>query len=209
MAMDWQKLNVKFFVAGSGRAPLATFIQVFNAWIQTSDGEYYDIAEYSHVHAGPGILLVAHEANVSMDETEGRLGLLYNRKQPLPGSNQEKLLRAFRSALGYCRRIETEPALQGRVKFSGSEALFLINDRLLAPNSEETFQAVRPELAALAGVLYQGAGCSLERDADPRKRFSVHIRTPTRFDIATLLKNLEQAERKKGLSHDSSHAGAR
>jgi len=62
--MEFERINVKFFVANPNGTGLEVFIDVFNSWVQASDGEYYDIADYSHVHAGPGILLVAHEANI-------------------------------------------------------------------------------------------------------------------------------------------------
>jgi len=195
--VDLQKINVKFFVANSSEISLEVFINIFNAWVQVSDGEYYDIADYSHVQAGPGILLIAHEANISMDNTDNRLGLLYNRKQPLQGSNGEKLRCVFRSALEYCRRIETEAALQGEIKFLGNEALFIINDRLMAPNSDETFHAVRAELEDLARSLYGGAAFTLDHETDARKRFSVTITTPVLFDIRTLLTNLLESTRRR------------
>ena len=136
---------------------------------------------------------MAHEANVSIDNTENRLGLLYNRKQPLQGSNREKLRWVFNTALASCRRIEEESALKGRIKFLGNEALLFINDRLLAPNTEETFLAVRPDIEHLARVMYGGNDFVLERDTgDPRRRFSVHIRTSASFDVATLFRNLEK-----------------
>lgn len=188
--MDLQKINVKFFVAGPGGIRLADFIDVFNSWIQGSDGEYYDVADYSHMNAGPGIVLVAHEANISIDETGGRRGLLYNRKQPIQGSNQEKLRWVSRAALEYCRRVEEETALKGKVNFSGSEALFLINDRLLAPHTDETFRAVKPELEALASTLYGGAEFRIDYDGGAKERFSVSLKTPRAFEINALLKNL-------------------
>lgn len=188
--MDLQKLNVKFFVADSKRVPVETFIHIFNSWIQASDGEYYDIADYSHLHDGPGVLLIAHEANISMDNSGDRLGLLYNRKQVLSGGSEEKLQFVFKVALEFCRRIEDEPSLKERLKFRGNEALFLINDRRMAPNSEETFREVRPELEKLAGKLYGRSEFTLEHNPDPRERFSVHIRTPRVFEVGTLLENL-------------------
>lgn len=188
--MDLQKLNVKFFVADSNRVPLETFIHIFNSWIQASDGEYYDIADYSHLHDGPGVLLIAHEANISMDNSGDRLGLLYNRKQVLSGGSEEKLQFVFKVALEFCRRIEDEPSLKERLKFRGNEALFLINDRRMAPNSEETFREVRPELEKLAGKLYGRSEFTLEHNPDPRERLSVHIRTPRVFEVGTLLENL-------------------
>jgi len=43
--VDLQKINVKFFVANSSEISLEVFINIFNAWVQVSDGEYYDIAD--------------------------------------------------------------------------------------------------------------------------------------------------------------------
>lgn len=188
--MDLQKINVKFFVAGPGGIRLTDFIDVFNSWIQRSDGEYYDVADYSHIQAGPGVVLISHEANISMDNTGNRLGLLYDRRQPLAGSNVEKLQYVFRTALEFCRRIEREPALKGKIRFQGREALFLVNDRFLAPNTGETFRAVKRELEALARTLYGGAEFTLDYSGGPKERFSVLIKTARACDIDTLLKNL-------------------
>lgn len=82
--MNTHKFGVKFFFTNSSRQ-LTEFIPVFHNWIQRQalPGHLLiDVHDYSHVHRGPGILLVAHEANVSVDEAEGRRGLVYVRKQP-------------------------------------------------------------------------------------------------------------------------------
>lgn len=188
--MDLQKINLKFFVADPDGIPLTAFVPIFHTWIQASDGEYHDVADYSHMHGGPGIILVAHEANLSIENSGNRLGLLYNRKQPLQGSNGEKLRWVVRTALEYCRKIEQEPSLQGRFKFSGNEALFLINDRLLTPNTEETFQSVKSDLESLAHRLFGGADFTLQHEADRQQRFAVRLKSAAEFDVATLLKNL-------------------
>src|SRR5215467_6210669 len=85
LAMELQKINVKFFVAEPNKIPLTDFIDIFHGWIQATDGVYHDVADYSHMQAGLGIVLVAADANVSIDETEGRRGLLYKQKAPLQG----------------------------------------------------------------------------------------------------------------------------
>jgi len=191
--MELQKINVKFFTRSPDEVSLTDFIDIFNSWVQGSEGDFYDLADYSHMQAGPGILLIAHEANISIDETGGRRGLLYNLKRPLQGSNSHRLRGVFKAALEYCRRIEGAPSIKGRIKFSGDEALLLINDRLLAPNNEETFRVVRPDLEDLARTLYAGANFNLEPSTrDRRERFGVKIKTPISFDIVTLLKNLEE-----------------
>jgi len=188
--MELQKINVKFFVSEPDQVPLTTFIDVFHSWIQAAEGIYYDVADYSHMRAGPGVILIAIDANVSIDETGSRRGLLLDCKQPLTGSNDEKLRFVFRRALENCRKIEEEPALKGKMKFRGDEAFFFINDRLLAPNTAESLRDVRPDLEQLAKKLFGDAGFTLEYHPDPRRRFSVTLRSAKAFDVADLLRSL-------------------
>lgn len=82
--MSTHKFGVKLFFKNSTK-PLKEFIPVFHGWIQRqalSGHMLLDVHDYSHVHHGPGILLVSHEANISIDEAEGRRGLAYVCKQP-------------------------------------------------------------------------------------------------------------------------------
>lgn len=194
--MELQKINVKFYLE-TDELPLAAFIPVFHAWIQATDGEYHDVADYSHVQHGPGVILVSHEANVSIDEDGGRRGLLYNRKQPLPGSNRHKLRGAFRAALAHCRKIEGEPLLEPGLRFRGDEALVTINDRLRAPNTGATYAALVPELEALGRALFAGQGFRLRHVDDPEQRFAVTMTSDAGFDVAGLLRNLDR-ERDSG-----------
>jgi hypothetical protein len=190
--MDLQRVNVKFFAADGCGVALDSFVGVFNSWIQHADGEYYDLADYGHVPEGPGVVLVADEANVSIDNNGNRLGLLYNRKRPVDGTNGEKLAASVAAALGYCRRLEEEPALGGRMHFRGDEALIIVNDRLVAPNNGEIFSALKPEIEALAKSLYGGAAFTIEREQDPRKRFAVRIKAAGPVSIKTLLESLRK-----------------
>ncbi|HET7007906.1 MAG TPA: hypothetical protein VFK65_20540, partial [Candidatus Binatia bacterium] len=89
--MELQKLNVKFFVEQPNAIALTDFIEIFHSWIQATDGVYHDVADYSHMQAGPGVVLIANSANVSIDESGNRRGLLFRQKAPLAGSNQDKL----------------------------------------------------------------------------------------------------------------------
>jgi len=189
--MELQKINVKFFTAEPNDPPLTDFIDLFHDWIQATDGVYHDVADYSHMQAGPGIVLVAQDANVSIDETDDRRGLLFNQKAPLAGSNQEKLRTVLRSALEKCRRLEAEPLLRGKLKFSGDEAWISINDRLIAPNTDESFEQIRPEIESAAKTLFGSSQVTLERDRDPRKRLNVRIKSSRSFDLDELLRNLE------------------
>ena len=89
--MELQKITVKVFTEEPNAVPLTAFIDIFHQWIQASDGVYHDVADYSHMQSGPGIVLVAGDAHISIDETDARRGLLYSQKSKLSGSNLERL----------------------------------------------------------------------------------------------------------------------
>ncbi|HEU4343539.1 MAG TPA: hypothetical protein VFU31_18470 [Candidatus Binatia bacterium] len=189
--MELQKINVKFFAEEKAPIPLTAFIDIFHSWIQATDGIYLDVADYSHMQAGPGVVLVAHQANVSIDQAGGRRGLLYSRKSPLEGSNEEKLRQVFRAALEHCRRLEEEPALKGDLKFRVDEVEIIINDRRIAPNTEESYAALKVDVEQALSRIYGSPATALERDTDARKRLSVRIKTASPADSASLLARLE------------------
>ena len=190
--MELQKINVKVFTAEPNDIPLTDFIDIFHGWIQATDGVYLDIADYSHMQAGPGIVLVADDANVSIDETGNRRGLLYSQKGKLSGSNLEKLNTVLRSALENCQRLEEEPALRGKLRFVGNQVEILVNDRLVAPNSSDAFEEIRPEIDFLGRRLYASTNFTLLRNhEDPRHRLNVTLSTPLSFETKTLLNNLQ------------------
>ncbi len=188
--MELQKLSVKFFVEPPSPVPLSRFIDVFHGWIQATDGVYHDVADYSHMQAGPGIVLVANHANISIDETESRRGLLFNQKRRLSGSNQEKLRSVVAAALESCRKLEAEPSLRGKLRFSANEAVISVNDRLAGTNNEGSFQELKSEIEPFARQVYGNAEISFGRDNDTRKRLHVRIKTSGALDVNTVLKNL-------------------
>ena len=189
--MDLQKLNVKFFATEPNSVPLTDFIEIFHGWIQATDGIYHDVADYSHMQSGPGIVLVANDANLHIDETGGRRGLLYSRKAPLSGSNQERLRTVFRLALESCRKLEDEPAVRGKLRFAANEATISLNDRLNAANTVESFEELRSDLEPFAKQLFDGSKISFGRDADPRQRLNVHLKTSAAIDLRKTLDRLQ------------------
>jgi hypothetical protein len=188
--MDLQKLNVKWFVEAPNAVPLADFIEIFHGWIQATDGVYHDVADYSHMQAGPGVVLVANDANVSIDEMDNRRGLLYSRKSALSGSNQDRLRSVARSSLENFRKLEREPKLNGSFNLLGNETVIAVNDRLKWPNGDESFAEIAAEIELLARTLFFDAEIALEREADPRKRLAIRIRASRSFAVDELLGRL-------------------
>jgi len=190
--MEFQHFNVKLFVKNSQEVELEALIPVFHSWIQNqaSDELLLDVADYRHVRSGPGVVLIGHQGNYSLDNTDGRLGVRYNRKAPLPGTNQDRLVQAAQAALAASRRLETEPSLAGNIQFNGRETEVFINDRLLAPNTPETRAATDSEFRAFFSRLFGNIEYSVSYPQDPRGLFSVHVQTSQVFETAALLNNL-------------------
>ncbi len=90
VAIELQHINVKLFVRDPEKVDLEAVVPVFHSWIQGQifDELLLDVADYSHVPDGPGVVLIGHEADYALDNTDGRLGVRYNRKAPWPGSNR-------------------------------------------------------------------------------------------------------------------------
>src|SRR5260370_7897028 len=120
----------------SAAIDLGDAIPVFHRWIQEHVGPemLIDVADYRHVPNGPGVMLIGHEANYSLDMNKGRLGLLYSRKQA-GGGAQENLEQAYEAAMAACSRLEQEAAFAGKLKFTSDNELS-ITTRLLPPTPD-------------------------------------------------------------------------
>ena len=87
---------------------LTEVIPEFHRWIREDllPDLLVDVTNYSHVKKGPGILLIAHEAQYSLDETHGEQGLLYIRKRGEFDSPAESIQQALVSTLRAARLLE-------------------------------------------------------------------------------------------------------
>jgi hypothetical protein len=188
--IDLQHINVKLLLEGGGN--LDPIIPIFHSWIQEQvfDGLLIDVADYRHVHHGPGIVLIGHEADYSIDNIDGRPGLRYNRKTQLDVSNHEKLSHALRVALAAAERLQSDTRLNARLNFNGHDIELFVNDRLIAPNNDETRVAIDPELRAFFNKLFAGTEYSLRYETDPRKLFGAAIHSARALTVEGLLQNL-------------------
>jgi hypothetical protein len=189
--MDAHKLQLKIYAQPGHGLELEDFIPVLHGWIknQVLKELTIDVANYAHVPEGPGVVLIGHGSDYFLDEGEGRLGLLYNRKRaaPEPGA---RLADAFRRAIHAAALLEKEPALAGKLRFRTDDWLFRINDRLAAPNTDETFAACKPELEAIARRMFEGGSFEITRASSGRQLFAVRLRAPGAPGLSVLLDRL-------------------
>jgi hypothetical protein len=173
-----QHVNVKVFAESPESVDPIAALAVFQRWIRESVSQelLIDVVDYHHVPAGPGTVLVGHEANYSLDNGGHRLGLLYNRKAPLQASAEQNFVQALRAALGACRRLEQEPEFEGRLSFGPAREIEItINDRALAPNTDDAFVSLKPAIESALAAVYGAAGFTLERLGDARERLRIGV----------------------------------
>jgi hypothetical protein len=135
-------------------------IPEFHRWIQHTviDEMLIDVVDYRHVPDGPGVVLIGHEADYSLNGT----GLTYSRKIKHSGSDAEKILDAYNRAAEAARRFG--------LTWSAFEVI--VNDRIGTPNTDENWQALR---AALLDVF----GLDVTRQGEPRSRLTARVTSKT------------------------------
>lgn len=156
---------------------LESCIGIFQRWIQEGalDELMIDVADYRHVPRGSGVMLICHAAHYALDELDGRMGLRFEAKRDELADPVARIGRAAASALQAARLLERGVGGGAPVAFDGRTVRVFVQDRLLAPNCEETFAALRPALQQVAHTLY-GAGGQLERiEGDPRQALSARL----------------------------------
>ena len=194
--MDLQRFAIKVYLEDPSKLDLKALIPVFHRWIQQRaipDHLLIDVADYSHVPHGPGVMLMAHEGHFSLDSSDQRLGLMYTRKQPTEGSFGERFQAVLRATLHAHQLLAQEADLSGGLLFKDDEFVLVANDRLQAPNTTESIKTLRDELGRfLPGLLGEGTAIAHVK-SQPRERLALSITVPQTLDIPDLLQRLQAA----------------
>lgn len=173
--MNLQKIQWKIYFDAASKPDPAEFFRVFNSWIPNSPEIFVDVADYKHVHDGPAVLLYGHTTDYALDLTDRRPGLLYSRKGEMEGTNGDKLKKTF---VELCRS-----ALKLPMQFSTADFKFLVNDRALAPNNTQTFEAIKGDLDKFCQKIFGPQGTTLKYIADPKQRFTVSIQNTSAYSL--------------------------
>ena len=175
--MELQRLSIKLFSESTNVKP-PEFVPVFHAWIRNQklkDHLMIDVSDYNHVPDGPGTLLVTHEGNFSLALAEGKLSLLYQRKRFLEGTLTERLNTAFKALLNASELLEQEPDFRNRLSFDRNSFWVISNDRLNLPNTDQSFEELRPALSELATEFFCHDQFSLNCNSGEKERLSVMV----------------------------------
>ncbi len=189
--MKSEKLQIKFFAKPNAAFDVEAVVPVFHRFIREHafDELMIDVADYKHVHQGPGVALVGDANDYFLDEGEGRPGLLFSRKRH--GSGPEGRLReGFARALKACSLLEAAPELSGKLVFATDEILIRLPDRLRAPNDDASFAEATAEVTALLDKLYGAGTFSIERGAPAPEPLALRVKTKAAPALSALLATL-------------------
>lgn len=180
-----QHINVKFFLLEPEKLDQGEVLNLFHRWIQENkiDDLLIDVADYRHVPNGPGVILVAHDAFYSLDNAEGRLGLLFNRRTAMDGDTQSVLTQSLKAAADFARRMAGADGLDGKVALDKRRLQLSVNDRHFARNTDETLAAVQPLIDNALKAVFGDRAYSLARSPDPRARFTVEVTADSDLDL--------------------------
>ena len=145
-----KRLRVKLFVDNPEAVAVEKIVPVFQRWIQRTaikDELLIDVADYKHVHHGPGILLIAHEGDYAYQFSDGRVGLSYTLKQHDSSTLEDALSSAISRVLFAAQLVHKESQLKG-LHIALDNVQIALLDRLQYPHDAETIEQVQMAIAA-------------------------------------------------------------
>ena len=177
--MTPRRISAKLFAQPDPAAALdlRPFIGLFHRFIQEDalDGLLLDVADYGHVPAGPGVILIGHDVDYAIDRTDGRAGLLTTRKRHPDLPLGELLRDTLRRALIAAEQVEADAS--AGLRFATGEIELRFVDQLAVPNTQEAYESVCKEIEPVAIRLFGASGFELARARadDPREMLTVTL----------------------------------
>lgn len=189
--MESQRYALEIDVEEPFEAAPADFILFFHRVIQEGSLPEIcvDVADYSHVPDGPGVMLICHEAHYSIARVAGRLRLRCALKRGATGDAASRIRRVAERLFRAARLLERSDLFAGKLRFATSSARLAIEDRLLAPNTSRTFESLAPTLAAVVNRVW-GDRPLLSRTGGPKEPFQVQINLPAAPPLDQILARL-------------------
>lgn len=161
---DLVRIGAKLYAENPEVIDLESYIPLFHGWIQQRvlDGVPIDVADYAHVPDGPGVMLIAHEADRSLDLGAGRPGALYQRKREGSGTPAERFAASIAAADRLADDLSADPLGAG-VRFGRDEILIVVTDRLSAANDDAALAELAPAIEEALAATRPGRTATLTR----------------------------------------------
>ena len=187
--MDLQKFGIKLYLNANGSFDATDFIPVFHRWIQdkvVDDHLLIDVADYSHIPDGPGIMLVAHEGNISLDQKNHQPGIMYMRKTEMNGNFKERFNTVLITTIQVAQRLQNNN-INKNIDFVNNSFCFIANDRRLAENTLKNQNLYQDKVQQALAEVYPASGVDCESISSNNERLAFNVNFNK--DINILKKN--------------------
>lgn len=184
--MQPHRIQARFLIDLPPAVSLASVVPVFHRWIQVggTDELLLDVADYRHVHHGPGIILVGHEADYAVDTAGGRVGLRYVRKRSLPDTLSAAILQAIGAAATGARRLAADLRV-GIDRIGAGSFELVIVDPLHYPNDDANLWRVAKVLSRVFLEAGLEAPHVARMSVDPRASLGLLVTASGVVDVST------------------------
>jgi hypothetical protein len=174
--LDLQRISVKILTDAPRTLDLNPFLLIFARW-RTDTSQWVDLADYAHMPAGPGIVLVGRLYNFSFDLGSEAPGVLYTSKKGLEGTTEERLQSVLRSGFEMARALASEKEFPAEARLRPGALELTFNDRLDTPNTEATDRLLRPAVRSVLDRLMGLGAYQARPEVDPARRYGFSIRS--------------------------------
>ena len=171
--MDLHKFGIKFYLKDYTNYSSKDYIPLFHEWIQNKkipDHLLIDVADYSHVMDGPGIMLIAHEGYFSLDQENKKPSMLYMRKMNGKGSFEERFEFVYSMVLHMGKLLRHK-----KLEFKQNLFRFIANDRRLAANTNENQNLYKKEINGILKNKFPNASWDFSEITDGNERLAFTI----------------------------------
>ena len=183
--MQLQKFGVKLFLNTNGNYDSKDFIPVFHSWIQkkvVSDHLLIDVADYSHIQDGPGMMLIAHEGNFSLDQESLQPGIMYMRKTEIEGDFIQRFSKVLTTTIEAANRL-SKNKINKDVHFKNNLFRFIANDRLYAENTAHNQELYKQEIQKALNNIYPDNKLEFKDVSCQNERLAFTIRLGNEINI--------------------------
>ena len=183
--MDLQKFGVKLFFNTNGSINSKDFIPVFHSWIQDNifdDHLLIDVADYSHILDGPGVMLISHEGHFSLDQESQQPGIMYMRKTEIAGSFTERFNMVLSTVIKAANRL-SDNNISKQVDFKLNSFRFIANDRLYAGNTADNQDLYKQKIQKALDGKYPESQFEFGDVSDKNERLAFTVNFSNDIDI--------------------------
>ena len=183
--MDLQKFGVKLFFNTNRSYSSKDFVPVFHNWIQNKAIDEHlliDVTDYSHLPDGPGVMLIAHEGNFSLDQESQQPGIMYMRKTEIVGSFKERFNMVLSIVTQAANRL-CDKDVSKQVDLTPNSFRFIANDRLYAENTADNQDLYKQKIQKSLDDKYPGHQFEFGDVSDENERLAFTVNFSNEIDI--------------------------